>query len=112
LSSGAQVSRGSLLGRIEQTNHELVELRSPLIGKVDRILVANGSSLSTGAAVLTIKPDEQSIWEALRALSVVGEETDLPLIERYARGDEPVSDRTKQQAALTVNAIKSRSQTK
>ena len=109
LTAGAQISRGSLLGRIQQPNAEIVEMRSPLLGKIDRILVANGSSLSTGDAVLTIKSDEQSIWEALRGLSVVGEKDDLPLIERYASGAEPVSERIKQQAALTANAIKSRS---
>jgi len=108
LSTGAQISRGALLGRIQQPNGEIVEMRSPLLGKVDRILVANGSSVSRGDAVLTVKSDEQSIWEALRGLSVVGQEDDLPLIERYASGAEPVSDRIKQQAALTAKAIKSR----
>ena len=108
LSSGAQISRGALLGRILQPNNEVIEMRSPLIGKVDRLLVANGSSLAKGDAVLTIKSDEQSIWEALRALSVVGQPEDLGLIESYANGVEPVSERLKQQATLTVNAIKHR----
>ena len=108
LSSGAQISRGSLLGRIREPNSEVAEIRSPLIGTIDRILVANGSSLAKGDGVLTIKSDEQSLWEALRGLSVVGEEQDLPVVERYASGAEPLSDRTKQQAALTANAIKSR----
>jgi len=108
LSTGAQIGRGALLGRIQQPNGEVVEMRSPLLGKIDRTLVANGSSVSKGAAELTIKSDEQSIWEALRGLSVIGEQDDLPLIERYASGAEPVSDRIKQQAALTANAIKSR----
>jgi len=109
LSPGAQISRGALLGRIQQPNGEVVEMRSPLFGKVDRLLVANGSSVSKGDAVLMIKSDEQSIWEALRGLSVIGQEEDLPLIERYANGAEAVSDRIKQQAAQTANAIKSRS---
>jgi biotin carboxyl carrier protein len=108
LSSGAEISRGALLGRIQLPSGEIVEMRSPLLGKVDRILVGSGANVSLGAAVLTIKPDEQSVWEALRGLSVVGEEEDLPPIERYASGAEPASDRIKQQAALTANAIKSR----
>jgi hypothetical protein len=108
LASGAQISRGSLLGRIQQPNNEVAEMRSPLIGKVDRLLIANGSSLSKGDAALTIRSDEQSVWEALRGLSIVGETGDLPLIERYASGAEPVGERLKQQAALTANAIKSR----
>ena len=108
LSSGAQISRGALLGRILQPSNEVIELRSPLIGKVDRLLVANGSNLAKDDAVLTIKSDEQSIWEALRALSVVGQPEDLGLIESYVSGAEPVGERLKQQATLTANAIKHR----
>ncbi|MGH9930281.1 MAG: HEAT repeat domain-containing protein [Pyrinomonadaceae bacterium] len=107
LASGAQISRGALLGRIQQTNNEVTELRSPLVGKVDRLLVANGSSLARGEGLLTIKSDEQSVWEALRGLSVVGQREDLALVDRYTNGAEPVSERLKQQAALTVSAIKS-----
>jgi hypothetical protein len=108
LSSGAQVSRGTLLARIQQSNNEVIEMRSPLLGKIDHILVANGSSVSKGDAVLTIRSDEQSVWEALRGLSLVGQEEDLLLIERYSSGAEPANDRIKQQAALTANALKSR----
>jgi len=108
LSSGAQISRGALLGRIQAPDNQIFEMRSPLSGKVDRILVTNGSSLSKGDAVLTIKADEQSLWEALRGLAVIGRQEDLPLIEKYASGTEPSSKRIKQQAALTANAIKSR----
>lgn len=108
LSSGSLVSRGTLLGRIEQPRGEVVEIRSPLLGKLDRLLVANGASVSKDEPVLTIKSDEQSVWEALRGLSVIGEEEDLSLIERYAKGEQSTSDRIKQQAALAGNAIKSR----
>jgi len=108
LSAGAQVSRGTLLGRIQEPAREVVEIRSPLLGKLDRLLVANGSSVTKGDAALTINSDEQSIWEALRGLAVIGQEEDLTLVERYANGSAPVSDRLKQQAALTAKAIKSR----
>ncbi len=108
LASGAQISRGALLGRVQQANAEVTELRSPLTGKVDRVLVANGAVLAKGDAVLTMKSDEQSIWEALRGLGVVGREEDLALIEPYAGGVELVSERLKKQATLTANAIKGR----
>ena len=109
LASGAQVSRGTLIGRIQTADNQLLELRSPLLGKVDARVAANGSNLTKGDAVLTIKSDEQSLWEALRGLSVVGRREDLPLIEKFANGAESPTDRVKQQAALTANAIKSRS---
>lgn len=109
LASGAQISRGALLGRILQPDNNVTELRSPLIGKVDRLFVSNGSSVGKGDGVLTMKSDEQSIWEALRGLSVVGQPEDLLMVERYANGSEPVSERLKQQAALTTGAIRNRS---
>jgi hypothetical protein len=108
LANGAPVSRGTLLGRIQQPNNEVVEIRSPLLGKIDSLLVASGSNVSKGDPLLTITSDEQSVWEALRGLAIVGKEEDLPLVERYASGAEKVSDHIKQQAVLTANAIKSR----
>lgn len=111
LLSGARVSRGTLLARIEEPNKQVVELRSPLLGAVDHLLVANGGNVAPGDAVMSIKSDEESIWEALRGLAVIGEKEDLPLIERYQTGAD-VSDRIKQQAALTANAIKSRAREK
>lgn len=108
LADGAVISRGSLLGRIELPGNGITELRSPLAGRIGQLLVANGSAREKGEPVLTINSDEGSIWEALRGLSLVGEAGDLPLIERYTNGAELVSERVKQQAALTVSAIKSR----
>jgi biotin carboxyl carrier protein len=107
LTSGALISRGTLLARIEEAGKQLVELRSPLLGAVDRLLVANGANVAQGDAVLTIKSDEQSIWEALRGLSVIGGEEDLAAVGQYQNGAD-ISERIKQQAALTANAIKSR----
>jgi biotin carboxyl carrier protein len=110
LSSGARVSRGTLLARIVEANNQVVELRSPLLGAVDRLLVTNGANVAAGEGLLTIKSDEGSIWEALRGLSVIGDAEDTAAVERYTSGD--VSDRIKQQAALTASAIKNRSREK
>jgi HEAT repeat protein len=112
LSSGAQVSRGTLLARIRRTSKDLVEMRSPLPGTIGRVIAPNGSNVSRGDALMTIRSDEQSVWEALRALTVVGNKEDLPIIERYANGTEKVSERLKQQAALTANVINSRKREK
>lgn len=108
LSKAASVSRGTLLARIRQPDNEVAAMRSPLSGTIDSIMVATGSTVTTGQAILTIKSDEQSVWEALRALAVVGTQEDLKLVEDYASGATNSSDRIKQQAALTASAIKSR----
>lgn len=108
LAKAASVSRGTLLARIREPNNEVAAMRSPLSGSIDSLMVAAGSSVTVGQPVLTIKSDEQSIWEALRALALVGAPDDLQLVENYASGGATDSDRLKQQAALTANAIKSR----
>jgi len=108
LLKAAAVSRGTLLARIRGPNNEIAAMRSPLSGSIESIMVATGATVTTGQAVLTIKSDEQSVWEALRALAVVGTPEELKLIEDYASSAATSSDRLKQQAALTANAIKSR----
>ena len=108
LLKAAPVSRGTLLARIRGPNNEIAAMRSPLSGSIESIMVATASTVTTGQAVLTIKSDEQSVWEALRALAVVGTAEDLKAVEDYASSAATSSDRIKQQAALTANAIKSR----
>jgi len=109
LKEGSQLARGTLLVRIAQ-NQNTVEVRSPLPGKVKRLVAPSGSRVAPGAVLLTINSDEGSVWEALRGLALVGNASDLPVVERYTKNDQTVSERIKQQAALTARAIKSRTQ--
>jgi len=109
LKEGSQLARGTLLDRISQ-DKKTVEVRSPLPGKVERLAAPAGSRVVPGTVLLTINSDEGSVWEALRGLALVGNVSDLPAVERYAHGVEPVSNRIKEQAALTARAIKSRAQ--
>jgi len=106
LKEGSPVARGTLIGRIIQGS-TMVEVRSPLPGKIERILAPAGSKVTSGAALLTINSDEQSVWEALRGLSLIGKPEDLPVVERFAQ-DSAHAERIRKQAALTANAIKSR----
>lgn len=108
LLKAANVSRGTLLARIREPNNEVVAMRSPLSGSIDSIMVSAGTNVTEGQPVLTVKSDEQGIWEALRALAVVGTADELPLVENYTSGSATDSDRLKQQGSLTANAIKSR----
>ncbi len=107
LKEGSQLARGTLLGRIKQSDGKTIEIRSPLPGKLERILAPAGTQVSSGTGLVTINSDEDSVWEALRALALIGEKEDLPLVERYAQ-DSAQSDRIKQQASLTTKAIQGR----
>ena len=83
----------------------MVEIRSPLPGRVNKILKPNGSQVARDDEVLDLISDEDSVWEALRGLAIVGTKDDLELIERYATSE---SGRIKEQATLTAKAIESR----
>lgn len=107
LKEGSQVARGTLLVRIAQPDKKTLEVRSPLPGKLERILTPGGTKVVPGVPLLTINSDEDSVWEALRGLALIGAPEDLPLVERYAQ-DSAQSDRINQQAALTARAIQSR----
>ena len=109
LAPGAKLSRGALVGRIQEANNNISEIRSPFNGEVAQILVASGTSVNAGQSLLDLRSDEQSTWEALRGLAVIGNEQDLPLIESYSSGG--TNDRIKQQANLTAGAIRARHKT-
>ncbi len=111
LKEQSPIARGSLLVRLRQSNNVLAEVRSPLPGRVERIALAQGSTINVGETLLTLSADEESIWEALRGLAIAGDKDDLPVLEQYERGLAPGpirSDRIKEQAALTAKTIRSR----
>jgi HEAT repeat protein len=104
LKEGAQVARGSLLGRIEQPDGNVVELRSPLLGRINKISKANGAQVSTGDEVMSLNSDQGSVWEALRGLSLIGTKDDVAIIQSYADSTN-VSENIRQQARLTIKQV-------
>lgn len=104
LQEGATVARSTLLARIEQPDKTVVQIRSPLPGKIQKVVRANGAQVSQGDEVLSLNSDENSVWEALRGLSIVGTAVDIPVVESYANSSD-VSARIRDQANLTLKAI-------
>jgi acetyl/propionyl-CoA carboxylase alpha subunit len=109
LKEGGDARENALLARITNGQNQTQELRSPLPGKIMSVATREGAKVSAGDAVLTIAPDADFVYEALRALFLVGEAEDLPEVERYAQGVEGMPDQVKQQAAQTAKAIRGRS---
>ena len=108
LRAGSSVSRGSLIARLKKPNGEIVELRSPLTGKVESIVVESGGNVAPDQIILTLSSDEESVWESLRGLSLIGTAEDVRLIEEYLQDSTGESERIKEQAALTIKSIQSR----
>jgi hypothetical protein len=85
---------------------------APLGGRVGEVRVVRGASIRQGEPICTIEPTSQQVYEALRALALVGEADDLPYVERYFDADNRFSDgertRIQTQAQLAAEAIRRR----
>ncbi|HLN01593.1 MAG TPA: hypothetical protein VK335_20060 [Bryobacteraceae bacterium] len=105
LKTGEYVNPGTLVGRVGDN-----EVRSPLPGEVSELSRQDGAVVAPGDTLAELSPDKEHAWEALRGLLRVGQKQDLDDVQRYARGVAGMPDRVRQQAALTLQEIRSRAQ--
>lgn len=111
LQAESQVARGALLARIEQPGARVVEVRSPLPGKINSVNKQHRSEVKAGDEILSLNSDEDSVWEALRGLALIGQSSDIEAIQSYSSRSD-VADRVKEQAKLTIKSIESRQTSK
>lgn len=104
---GTAIRQGGLLVKI-RNGTQTTEVRSPISGHIRTLAVRTGGEVPAEADVATIDPDAAQVWEALRALYLVGQMEDLPAVRVYERDSPEVPDRVKQQAVLTEQAIRER----
>lgn len=108
LKEGDPVNRGDLIALIRGGSATPLEIRSPLTGRLDRQVAKDGAQVQAGAPIAVLSPGEQQVWEALRALYLVGRPEDLDDVERYASGVAGMPERVRQQAVLAAQAIRQR----
>ncbi len=107
---GTAIHQGGLLAKLEATAGGLpIEIRSPIPGRI-RSVSQPGANVTAGAEVAVVDPGTEQVWEALRALYLVGQIDDLPAIRPYERDLPDISNDVRQQAAETEKAIQSRNQ--
>jgi hypothetical protein len=107
LQAGATVGRSALLARVQDAG-KLVEIRSPLPARIELVVVTKGAKVQVGDLLLTLRSDEESVWEALRGLALVGEKEDREAVESYLQQHDSLSERIKNQAGLTIRSIQKR----
>jgi biotin carboxyl carrier protein len=105
---GTSVREGGLLAKIQDTAQQVTEVRSPISGRIRTTSVATGANITAGAEVATVDPAAEQIWEALRALYLVGQPDDLAAIRVYERDSPEMPDRIREQALLADQAIRNR----
>ncbi len=96
------VRDGGLVARIGS-----VEVRAPSTGRVVSVK-SKGSVVAAGDQLAVLAPPVDQIWEALRALYLVGLPEDLALVRSYKRDAPDVPQRIQQQAAETERVIMER----
>lgn len=108
LPEGKTISREAMIARVRDASGKAQEVRSPLSGKIEKVTARAGARVAAGDELLVLAPDSDNVWEALRALYLVGRAEELAEVERYARGVEGVPAVIAKQAALTAGAIRAR----
>jgi len=99
---------GTVVARIKDENGNDQDVRSPMSGALERWIVSGGAHVVRGDAIAVLAPGADQVWEALRALVLVGQPADLEDVERFARGVPGMNERIRQQAELTAKAIRGR----
>ena len=107
-SVGTAVHQGGTVAKLKSANGE-VEARTPISGRVRDVLVRTGTPVEAGHPLATVAPEEAQVWEALRALYIVGKPEDAGLIRTYEREQPDMSERVRQQAVATEKAVLTRS---
>jgi len=105
--AGTAIHQGGLIAKL-QNGQQITEVRSPINGRIRTLSVAKGAEVHSGAELASVDPGAEQVWEALRALYLVGQPEDLPAIHSYQRSLPEIPDRVKQQAVLTEQAIRDR----
>ena len=99
---GVECRHGQALARIGQSDSDL--LRAPITGSVQRIHASAGETVQKGQVVFTILSDETQQWEALRALYLIGDPSDLEAVTPLTGPEYP--ETLRQQAQNTLDRIK------
>src|ERR1700687_1463361 len=104
---GTSIRQGGLIPKL-QDGSRTTEIRSPISGRIRTLSVATGATVAAGTEVAAIDPSSEQVWEALRALYLVGQLDDLAAIRIYERNVPEIPDRLREQARLTEKAIRDR----
>jgi hypothetical protein len=107
---GTAIHQGGLLAKLQPSDSSQappIEVRSPIPGRI-RSLAQPGANVSAGSEIAVVDPAKDQVWEALRALYLIGQIEDLSAIRPYERDLPDVSTDVRQQAIETEKAIQTR----
>src|SRR5207248_4503850 len=104
---GTAVHQNGLIAKLE-TGGRVSEIRSPISGRIRSLSVQSGRAVAGAQEIAVVAPETEQVWEALRALYLVGQMEDLRAITPFERDLPDVPERVREQAVLTERAIRER----
>jgi hypothetical protein len=104
---GTAIHQSGIVAKL-QAGDQKVEVRSPIGGRIRDVSAQVGQSVLQGSPLATVDPGTEQVWEALRALYIVGQPDDLAAVLPYERDLPDIPDRVRQQAIETEKAIRAR----
>jgi hypothetical protein len=69
----------------------------------------DGNTVQPGDPLVELSADANHVWEALRALYLVGQTPDLEAVQHFTRPAPGMPEKVVRQAQLTADAIQQRS---
>jgi hypothetical protein len=108
---GTAIHQDGLVAKLAPAGlSQVIEIRSPVPGRT-RMVAQPGANVAAGQELAVVDPGSDQVWEALRALYLIGQIDDLPAIRPYERDLPDVSNDVRQQAIETEKAIRARADT-
>jgi Biotin-requiring enzyme len=104
---GTAIRQGGIVAKL-QAGGKIIELRSPISGRLHQLGVPVGQTVAAGAEIAIVDPGTEQVWEALRALYLIGQLQDIAAVSPYERELPDIPDRVRQQAVETEKAIRER----
>jgi biotin carboxyl carrier protein len=104
-SVGTAIHQGGIVAKLQADDHTL-EIRSPITGRLRELRVQIGQTAAAGDVIATIDPADEQVWEALRALYLIGQPEDIAAVQPYERELPDISNHVRQQAVETERAIR------
>jgi biotin carboxyl carrier protein len=103
LKLGDYVNPGTLVAHVGE-----IEVRAPVPGEVRSLDRSEGATVKPGDSLADLGADKNHIWEALRALVLVGQPADLEFVARYTHPVPGLPEAIPRQALETQQAIEER----
>jgi hypothetical protein len=104
---GTTIHQAGIVAKL-QAGDQTIEIRSPITGRLRTLSAQTGQTVAAGAEIATIDPGTEQVWEALRALYLIGQPEDIAAVSPYERELPDISNDVRKQAMETEKAIRQR----